>query len=92
MNNAELIDSVAAVTGLKKKDVKATLAATSEAVAVALKNGGSVVFAGLGRFAVTRQAARHILHPRTRDRMLIAAKKKPRFSPSVSLETIVGGF
>ncbi|MDD6095352.1 MAG: HU family DNA-binding protein, partial [Clostridia bacterium] len=58
MNKTQLIDAVAAKTGLKKKDADAAVAAVLDAVAEALAAGEKVQLIGFGTFEVKERAAR----------------------------------
>ena len=50
MNKSELIDAIAAKANLSKKDAKAALEATLEAVSESLKVGDAVQLIGFGTF------------------------------------------
>jgi DNA-binding protein HU-alpha len=52
----DLIDSVAAATGAKKPDVKATVEATLAALAAALKSGSDMTLPPLGKLRVVKLA------------------------------------
>ena len=53
----DLVDKVAASTGLKKKDVKTTVEAALIEMGTALKSGESLNLIGLGKMRVVRAAA-----------------------------------
>ena len=65
MNKSELIDAIAAKANLSKKDAKAALEATLEAVSESLKAGDAVQLIGFGTFKVNERAARTARNPRT---------------------------
>ena len=52
MNKTELIDAIAAKAELSKKDAKAALEATLEAISESLKAGDAVQLIGFGTFKV----------------------------------------
>ena len=58
MNKSELIDAIAASSGLTKADAGRAIDATTAAITNALKKGDSVTLVGFGTFKVTQRAAR----------------------------------
>ncbi|MEG1729892.1 MAG: HU family DNA-binding protein, partial [Bacteroidaceae bacterium] len=58
MNKSELIDAIAASTGLTKIDAKKALGATLDAISDAMKAGESLALIGFGTFSVTKKPAR----------------------------------
>ena len=52
MNKTDLIDAIAAQAGLTKKDAKAALEATLDAISDSLKKGDAVQLIGFGTFKV----------------------------------------
>jgi DNA-binding protein HU-beta len=58
MNTAELVDEVAAQTGMAKDGVRKVLDAVLGAVAEAAKAGQAVMLSGFGQFRVQDRAAR----------------------------------
>ncbi|HDL5546397.1 TPA: HU family DNA-binding protein, partial [Mannheimia haemolytica] len=52
MNKTELIDAIAAGANLTKKDAKAALEATLDAISASLKAGDAVQLIGFGTFKV----------------------------------------
>ena len=58
MNKTELIDAIAAKAELSKKDAKAALEATLEAISESLKAGDAVQLIGFGTFKVNERSAR----------------------------------
>ncbi len=86
MNKTELVNVVAAETGVAKKDVDAVIAATFKAVAEAMKEGDKVALLGFGTFEAKATAAREGRNPKTGEKITIAAAKKPVFSASKVLK------
>ena len=80
MNKAELIQAVAAKSGLSKKDAEVALAAVIDSVTEALKAGDKVALVGFGTFAVKARAARTGKNPQTGEEIQIAASKVPAFT------------
>lgn len=89
MNKTELVNAIAAKTGLSKKDADAALAATVEAVTEALKAGDKVALVGFGTFEVRERAARTGKNPATGETIEIAACKAPAFKAGKALKDAV---
>lgn len=89
MNKSELIDAIAAKANLSKKDAKAALEATLEAVSESLKAGDAVQLIGFGTFKVNKRAARTGRNPRTGEEIKIAAAKIPAFVAGKALKDLV---
>ncbi len=89
MNKAELIQAVAAKSGLTKKDAEAAVAATIEAITDALKAGEKVALVGFGTFAVKARAARTGKNPQTGEAIEIAACKVPAFAAGKALKDAI---
>nr|WP_314741422.1 HU family DNA-binding protein [uncultured Haemophilus sp.] len=89
MNKSELIDAIAAKANLSKKDAKAALEATLEAVSESLKAGDAVQLIGFGTFKVNERAARTGRNPRTGEEIKISAAKIPAFVAGKALKDLV---
>lgn len=89
MNKTELIEKIAANSGLTKADAGRALAATLEAVVATVAAGDSVSLIGFGTFKTTKRAAREGKNPRTGEKIKIAAATLPRFSAGASFKTAV---
>ena len=89
MNKTELVNAIAAKTGLSKKDSDAALAATVEAITEALKAGDKVALIGFGTFEVRERAARTGKNPATGETIQIAACKAPAFKAGAALKSAV---
>ena len=89
MNKTELINVVAAETGISKKDTEVVVAATLSAITEALKTGDKVQLIGFGNFEVKEVAAREGRNPKTGETIEIAACKKPSFTASKALKDAV---
>lgn len=86
MNKAQLIDAIAAKSGMTKADAKKSLDATIEAVSEALKGGDRVALVGFGSFSVSERSARTGRNPQTGKEIKIAAKKVVKFKPGAELQ------
>lgn len=89
MTKAELVDRVAAKTGLTKKDVGRAVDAVFEAVTEALSGGERVQIVGFGTFEVRQRAARRGRNPQTGQDIEIAARKIPAFKAGKALKESV---
>ena len=89
MNKSELIDAIAAKANLSKKDAKAALEATLEAVSESLKAGDAVQLIGFGTFKVNKRAARIGRNPSTGEEIQIAETKIPAFVAGKALKDLV---
>lgn len=89
MNKTELINAIAAESGLTKKDSKAALEATLKAVTKALSDGEKVSLIGFGTFSVVNRAARQGVNPSTGKPMQIKAKNIAKFKPGAQLADAV---
>ncbi len=85
MNKQELIDAIAAESGLSKKDSKEALDAIVKTVGVTLKKGENISLVGFGSFSVIQKAARTGKNPQTGKPIQIAAKKAVKFKPGKEL-------
>ena len=86
MNKTELIDSMAAKTGLTKKNAEAALNAFVETVSEELTMGEKVSLVGFGTFEVSERAEREGRNPQTGETMKIAASKAPKFKAGKALK------
>ena len=91
MNKTDLVNVVAAETGVDKKSVDAVIAAAIDAISNALKEGDKVQLIGFGTFEVKDVAAREGHNPQTGEAIKIDACKKPAFSASKVLKALVNG-
>lgn len=90
MNKAELIDKVAAGSGLSKADAKRALDAFIGATTDELKKkDGRVSLVGFGSFTVSKRAARTGRNPQTGKEIQIPAKNVVRFKAGSDLSDAV---
>ena len=85
MNKTELIDKIAAGSGLAKIDAKKALDATLIAIKDALAAGDKIALVGFGTFSVSERPAREGVNPATKEKMQIAAKKVAKFKAGAEL-------
>ena len=85
MNKTELIDKIAASTGITKDQAKAALNATTNALKDALIAGDKIQLVGFGTFSVNERPAREGINPATKEKIQIAAKKVAKFKAGAEL-------
>jgi DNA-binding protein HU-beta len=89
LNKSELVDSVAAGTGLSKVQSAEAVDAMISSIQTALKDGDQVSLVGFGTFLVTDRAARIGRNPRTGEELKIPAARLPKFRPGKGLKDAV---
>lgn len=85
MNKTELIEKIAAGSGLTKADSKKALDATITAIKDALIAGDKVALIGFGTFSVNERPAREGINPATKEKIQIEAKKVAKFKAGAEL-------
>ena len=91
MNKSELVNAIAAKSGLSKKNSEAALNAMLSAVEEALVAGEKVVLVGFGTFEVKQRAERKGRNPQTKEEITIPASKAPVFKAGKGLKDKVNG-
>lgn len=86
MNKTDLINAVAAKSGLNKKNSEAAINAFLCSVEEALQKGDKVVLVGFGTFEVRNRAARKGRNPQTKEEITIPASKAPVFKAGKGLK------
>lgn len=85
MNKTELIDAIAAESGITKEEAKKALDSFTSNVTKALKKGGKVSLVGFGTFSTSIRSARNGINPQSKKTIKIAAKTVAKFKPSQNL-------
>ena len=85
MNKTELIEKIAAGSGLSKDASKKALEATIVALKDALKAGDKISLVGFGTFRVGERPAREGINPLTKEKIHIDAKKVIKFKAGADL-------
>lgn len=85
MNKAQLIDAMAAKAELSKADAKKALDAFVDAVTETLKSGDRLGLVGFGSFSVSERGERTGINPRTKESIVIPAKKVVKFKAGAEL-------
>ena len=86
MNKTELMNSVAATSGLSMKNASLAVNALFAVISTNMQQGNDVVIPGFGSFKVKDRPARTGHNPRTGAAMKIAARKVVVFKPGSALK------
>ena len=89
MKKSELVEAVAAASGLTKADATRAIDATFATITEALKAGNKVPVAGFGTFAVSQRGERNGRNPQTGAEIKIAASKVPAFVSGKALKDAI---
>lgn len=85
MNKSELVNAIAEKSGLSKVEAKKALDATLEAMGDALAKDDKISLVGFGTFSVVKKAERTGINPRTKENIVIAARKTVKFKQGAEL-------
>lgn len=80
MNKGELITTVAAKTGMSKKEADTIMSTAIETIMETVADGEKVTFVGFGSFEARDRKAREGRNPKTGETMTIPATTVPAFS------------
>ena len=86
VSKADLVDTVAEGSTLRKKDVKAVLDSVLDSIRLELGKGNKVQLTGFGTFEVRSRKARTGVRPGTTEQIKIPASKYPAFKPGKGLK------
>ena len=89
MTKADIVEQIAAKTGLTKTDTALVVEGVLEALKDALITGNTVEIRGFGTFKIKKRAARRARNPRTGEPVNIPEKFVPTFKPSRELKDAV---
>jgi DNA-binding protein HU-beta len=89
MNKTQLVDAMAAESGLTKSDSKKAVDAFVQAIVNALKSGDRIALVGFGSFDIVERSARLGRNPQTGKEIQIPAKKVIKFKPGSELNDAV---
>ena len=88
MTKSDLIDALAADTGLSKADSDRFLKSFTSSVEKALKRGDSLTLIGFGTFSVSNRAARTGRNPQNPSQVInIPASKSAKFKAGSALKS-----
>ena len=89
MTKRELIDIVAKKANLTNKAARDSVQAFINSIRDSLKRGEKVVITGFGTFSVRKRIERVGRNPKTGEKITIAARKAPGFTPGKTLKKLV---
>ena len=87
MNKAQLIDAVAAKTGVSKQEATDSVNAVIDAISESLQNGNDVNVFGFGIFKLKHRDARVGRNPKTGESINIGASTSVGFKMSSTLKS-----
>ena len=89
MTKRELIEVVAKKANLTNKASRDAVQSIINSIRDALKRGEKVVITGFGTFSVRSRVGRIGRNPKTGEKITIAARKAPGFTPGKTLKKVV---
>ncbi len=89
MTKADLITKIAEKSELSKKDSEKALNAVISAVTDALVEGDKVQLTGFGTFEVRDKKEKEAINPRTKEKIIVPARKSPAFKAGKALKDAV---
>lgn len=89
MTKKDLIELVAKKANLTNKAARESVSATLNGIRDSLKRGEKVVITGFGTFSVRKREERPGRNPKTGERIIIAARKAPGFTPGKTLKRAI---
>ncbi len=87
MTKADIVDNIAAATGLTKVETEAVVDGFLATVSQALKDGHSIEIRGFGSFKVKKRKARMARNPRTGEEVFVDEHYVPIFKVSKELRS-----
>lgn len=91
MTKAALVEEVARVTDLTKKDAEVIVETMFECITEALRRGEKIELRGFGSFRLRRREPRKGRNPKTGDRVDVPPKQVPYFKPGKDLKERLNG-
>lgn len=89
MTKKDLIEIVAKKANLTNKASRDAVQAILNTIRDSLKRGEKVVLTGFGTFSIRKRVERLGRNPKTGDRLTLAARKAPGFTPGKTLKKAV---
>ncbi len=86
MTKADIVEAVAAATGLSKRGAAAAVDATVNGIIKGIKKERRLALSGFGTFTVRKRKARTGRNPRTGEEIEIPASKTVGFKPAPALK------
>ena len=89
MTKADLITKISEKSELSKKDSEKALNAVIAAITDALTEGDKVQLTGFGTFEVRDKKEKEAINPRTKEKIVVPARKSPAFKAGKALKDAV---
>jgi len=89
MNKGDLVEKVAAKSGVTKKQAESVLTAAIDAIMETVSGGDKVTLVGFGAFERRDRKEREGRNPKTGETMVIPATKVPAFSAGKQFKEMV---
>lgn len=87
MTKADIVEKLAAQTGIAKKEAFSMVESVFDLLKSTLESGEDLKLAGFGKFEVKQKSDRRGRNPQTGEAITIAARKVLTFKPSAVLKT-----
>jgi DNA-binding protein HU-beta len=89
VNKREIVSRIALGANITRAQATRALEALLSGIQSSLARGDRVTLSGFGSFGVAHRKARCIRNPRSGGRIMVEAKRVPRFAPGVELKSAV---
>ncbi|HET9743885.1 MAG TPA: HU family DNA-binding protein [Terriglobales bacterium] len=89
MTKADLIEEVAKITDVTRRDSEIIVETIFDSIVHSLRAGDKIEIRGFGSFRTRQRNSRVGRNPKTGDRVDVPAKKIPFFKPSKELKDLV---
>ncbi len=89
LTKKDLIDIVSKKANLTNKASREAVQVFLNTIRDSLKRGEKVVITGFGTFSVRKRASRPGRNPKTGEKITLAARKAPGFTPGKTLKKVV---
>lgn len=89
MTKAELVDEVASVVQLTKKQAETIVNIVFDSIVESLRNGQKIELRGFGSFRLRNRKSRTGRNPKTGEKVEVPSKKIPYFKPGKELKELI---
>ena len=89
MTKTELVNLIAQKADYSKKDAEKALSTVLSAITETLTNGDDVRLVGFGTFEVRDRKAKEGINPKTKEKIVVPAKKVPAFKAGKALKDAI---
>src|SRR5947209_2179539 len=89
MTKADLIEEVAKIVELTRKDSEVVVETIFDSIVRSLRTGDKIEIRGFGSFRTRERKSRVGRNPKTGEKVEVPAKKIPFFKPSKELKDVV---